>query len=76
MKVILVTGTGPVYPTVVRVFAGTNEHTFESVSSLALDKPLLEIETPIFTQRGRYVRVQVEWPAEGGILDEIEIWGR
>ncbi|MFA6962750.1 MAG: beta-galactosidase [Opitutaceae bacterium] len=76
MKVVLVTGTGPVYPTAVRILAGTDEHTFESVTSLALDQPLLEIKTPLFTHRGRYVRVQVKWPAEGGILDEIEIWGR
>ena len=76
MKVVLVTGAGPVYPTSVKVLAGANNRDFTPAAALTLDEPLLEIETPLFACRGRYVRVLIDWPAEGGTLDEIEIWGR
>lgn len=74
VKVVL--GPGKVLPKQIQVQVSQDGEVFTDLAQHTFDRPLLEWKSDIVSLRGRYVRIQVEWPEAGGTLDEVEIWGQ
>jgi hypothetical protein len=75
-RVNIVAGPEPVQPREVRVFTSEDGDTFAPQKTIAWEENKLEHVIALDDVRARHVKLAVEWPAAGGTLDEVEIWGR
>jgi hypothetical protein len=75
-RVTVVAGPEPVVLRRLVVFTSDDGISFSQRSYMPLERPTDEIALDFDGVSARYVKLRAEWPAAGGTLDEIEIWGR
>ncbi|HEY0947080.1 MAG TPA: NEW3 domain-containing protein, partial [Opitutaceae bacterium] len=74
-RVNLVCGPEPVTLTRLQVLTSDDGETFAPQGEVAPVRPTQELELSLDRVAARYVKVRAEWPAAGGTLDEVELWG-
>ncbi|WP_068770877.1 beta-galactosidase [Termitidicoccus mucosus] len=72
----IVAGPEPVQPREVRVLTSEDGGSFALQKTIAWTANEMELIAGLDDVRARHVKLVVEWPAAGGTLDEVEIWGR
>ncbi|MGV3591839.1 MAG: beta-galactosidase [Gammaproteobacteria bacterium] len=75
-RIHVVNGPEHVTPLSVETYTSVDGEHFARNDTLKLSTPALENVIPMHQIEARYVKLRVTWPAAGGTLDEIEIWGR
>jgi len=62
-------------PISLTVSVSMNGSNYKMVSNQTFNPAASKIETPVFSEQGRYVRLKLKWTASGGRLAQVEIWG-
>ncbi|MDR1789435.1 MAG: alpha-galactosidase, partial [Opitutaceae bacterium] len=76
MRVNVVAGPEAVPLKSVEIHTAGEDGVFTRQAAAGLKAPLPEVVLHTGRVPARRVRIRAEWPAPGGTLDEIEIWGR
>ncbi len=77
MRISLFRGPSSLRPSHIKVMTSEDGRDYVSQSEMVVPEAYLsKLDMPPFDAQARYVRLQVDWPQAGGILDQVEIWGR
>lgn len=75
-RINVVNGPEHVTPLSVETYTSVDGEHFARSGTLMISTPAYENVIALHQIEARYVKLRVTWPAAGGTLDEIEIWGR
>lgn len=75
-RVNIVPGPEPVLPRKVTLATSEDGTTYATRRELPLQGAAPEIIVPLDGVQARFIKLRVEWPGNGGTLDEIEVWGK